>query len=138
MKRVLRAVGLRTVWVTANASLYRKQLRWQLAAVQATHVIIADRFVLDFLVDQVAAGMLDLNKVAAVAADLPRADVEIHLDTDDQELIRRLKPGDDVDRVLLQARHYRDVARRLGMPTLDCREPNAVRQATDLILARTG
>jgi thymidylate kinase len=135
VKRALRGVGLKSVWVTTNASLYRKQLRWQLAAVQATDVIIADRFVLDFLVDQVAAGMLHVNKVNAVAANLPNADVEIHLDADDQELLRRLKPGDDEDRVLRQATYYRQVASALGMPSLDSREPDAVRQAADSILA---
>jgi thymidylate kinase len=135
VKRALRGMGLKSVWVTTNASLYRKQLRWQLTAADAIHVIIADRFVLDFLVDQVAAGMLDVNKVNAVAANLPSADIEIHLNTDDQELLRRLKPGDDEGRVLRQAKHYREVARVLGVPSVDSRQPNAVRRAADSILA---
>jgi thymidylate kinase len=136
LKHALRHAGLRSVWVSTNAFLYRRQLLWQLAAAQQSQVIIADRFVLDFLVDQVAGGMLDIKKSAAVAAGLPKADIEIHLDLDDDELLRRLKPGDNGHRVVAQAVHYRQVAQRLGVPSLNSREPAAVQCAVDSILAR--
>jgi thymidylate kinase len=110
-------------------------LSWQLAAAQSAHVIIADRFVLDFIVDQIAAGMLDVNDAPALAADLPPADVAIHLDVDNEELLRRLKPGDDGDRVLTQAMRYRQVARTLGVSAVDGREPSAVCRAIESILA---
>jgi thymidylate kinase len=135
-KRALRSIGLRSLWVTANACIYRRQLLWQLAAVQA-HVIIADRFVLDFIVDQVVAGMLDVEDVASAMRRLPKPDAAVQLDVDDQELRRRLKPGDDGDRVLANADCYRTVARALSIPVVDSRQTNSVSDAIDAIFAVT-
>ncbi len=121
VKRVLRRSGLSPVWVRANTALYRRQLSWQLGAAQHLDVVIADRFVLDFVVDQLAAGLLKVDQVAAAASRLPTADLAVHLDVEDDELLRRLKPGDDGDRVIGQAARYRDAAQRLGMRRLDGR-----------------
>jgi thymidylate kinase len=117
-KKAARRIGLRAAWVAANASVYERQLSWQLGSVQHSDILIADRFVLDFLVDQVAGGMLRVSEIEAVARRLPAPDLAIHLDAGSSVLSSRLKPGDDLARVLTFADHYRIVAPRLGALTL--------------------
>ncbi len=134
-KRVLRRSGLAPVWVKANAAVYRRQLEWQLGAAHAADVVVADRFVLDFLVDQLASGMLRPEGAAALASTLPSADLAVQLDVEDDELRRRLKPGDDADRVLAQAQRYRQLAGVLGVPALDGRDPQVLRSTVDEIVA---
>jgi len=133
-KRLLRRSGLATMWIGANTALYKRQLEWQLGAAHSADVVVADRFVLDFLVDQVAAGMLAIGAVPPVAARLPQAHSAVQLDVEDAELTRRLKPGDDGARVLQQAWRYREVARLLGVPAVDGRDPSALSSAVGIIL----
>lgn len=134
LKRVLRRSGLAPVWLSVNTALYNRQLEWQLGAAHSADVVIADRFVLDFLVDQLAAGVLSPGGAPSVAARLPRADRAVQLDVDDDELTRRLKPGDDATRVLQQARRYRDLARLLEIAAVDGRDTVALSSITDAIL----
>lgn len=138
LKRALRSAGLGPIWLGANAALYRRQLQWQLGAAHGSDVVIADRFVVDFLVDQLAAGTLRPDAVAGVASRLPQADSAVLLEVEDAELRRRLKPGDDAARVLRQAHRYRDVASRLAVPTVDGRDPSSVTSAVDAILVGAG
>ncbi|MFN2537283.1 MAG: hypothetical protein ABR549_03905 [Mycobacteriales bacterium] len=135
LKRSMLRLGLAPAWVRSNAALYRRQLQWQLGAAHGLDIVVADRFVLDFLVDQLASGALRVGDAAAVAATLPGADTAVQLDVDDDELVRRLKPGDDADRVLVQAGRYRQLAAALGIPALDTRDPEAVRGTVERVLA---
>lgn len=134
LKRALRRSGLAPVWLRANESVYRRQLTWQLGAAHGADVVIADRFVVDFLVDQLGAGTLRLSDARAVADRLPRADRSVHLQVDDDELARRLKAGDDLQRVLRQAGLYREVAQELGVRSVDGRQPGAARKLADELL----
>ncbi len=134
LKRALRRSGLGPVWLNVNTALYKRQLEWQLGAAHSADVVVADRFVLDFLVDQFAAGVLSPDGASSIAARLPKADKAVQLDVDDDELTRRLKPGDDSARMLQQARRYREVARLLEIPAVDGRDERALSSLTDAIL----
>lgn len=135
LKHGLRRAGLSSAWIWLNTSVYRRQLEWQLGAAHNLDVVVADRFVLDFLVDQVSAGLLDSSRAAAVAKSLPAPDSAVHLDVDDAELLRRLKPGDDPMRLLRHAALYRELAGVLGVPQLDGRDSDSPARAATMILA---
>src|SRR4051794_35682873 len=54
-KRFLRRLGMKRLWVALATNSYRRQLRLQLASVHADSILIADRYVLDFVADLVEA-----------------------------------------------------------------------------------
>jgi thymidylate kinase len=138
LKHLARRGGLRRVWVAANIARYRHQLRLQLAGARDLDVVVADRYVVDFFADLAAASMVKVDEMGRLVGRLPSAELTLVLDADDDELIRRTKSGDEVERVVSRAALYRRIARATGALLIDTRSPDALAEVCERIQLAAG
>lgn len=138
MKTMLRRLRLQSAWVAANSRLYGQQLSVQLEALRGYDIVIADRFVLDFLADLYAANMVDDRGIRKVLQQLPRADLPLLVDAEDAILTLRLKEGDAIGDVLARAALYRRLAAELGIETADTSKDGESRRIADMVVGQIG
>jgi thymidylate kinase len=132
-KRALAQVGLGPLWAHLAIRSYRDQLGAQYSAAQGYDLVLADRHVVDFYADLVAGGVVTIAQLPRLVTRLAPAPATFVLDADDDELVARLKPGDDPARVIKRAALYRDIAMQLGCETLDARAAGAASHVIDRV-----
>mgnify|MGYP001589092650 CR=1 FL=1 len=137
-KRLARQLGLSRLWVDAAVRSYQKQLALQLGAAQGADVVLADRYVLDFIADLVAGGVLDAAKTLAVIGRLPAADLALVADVPDGVLIERLNPGDDPELVTSRARSYRELAALTTAQLVDGRDTATIENIVGTVVELVG
>ena len=134
VKRAAKTIGLGRVWIAAATKSYAAQLAFQLGSVPTeTQVLIADRFVVDFVADLVAGNLLSVAEAPEIAARLPRPDVGVILSVPGDVLLSRREIADDPSALLARDALYRELAPGLGAHLLDAREDSAVEVVTALL-----
>jgi len=123
-KRVARELGAASPWRRASVALYNRQLRLQIGSFQDCDVLIADRFVLDFLADQIGGGVMRLKHVAATHERLPKADITFVLTASDETLAERRDPNESLEGLVARRDLYLHLATALGHSVLDTTDPD--------------
>jgi thymidylate kinase len=126
LKRALALCGMQRVWIRLATRSYQRQLDAQLGAVPWNSVVVADRFTVDFLADQIGGSVIGLDDVPKVYARLPQPTVAVIANASDEVLRERIKPGDDPEIVIERAKVYRDLATALGIQMVDSTVPAQV------------
>lgn len=131
LKRALKAMGLRRAWKHLAIRSYRRQLALQLAALDDDAIVIADRYVADFVVDLMAAGVIRAPEVESILDAFPRPTTTILLEVPDEVLLARRMPSEDPTKALDRARLFSSLAPIASAVKIDGRHPSAVKQALE-------
>jgi thymidylate kinase len=120
IKRGMRRAGLRRTYTALASRLYDRQLALQLSAVSRYAVVVADRFVVDFIVDLRRSSHIELAAACRLVDELPSPTATVLVDAQDTVLRERAgAKKDDPELVVGRAALYRELAARLGIETVD-------------------
>lgn len=135
-KSAMRAAGLGRGYAVMAAHLYARQLALQLAAADRYPVVVADRFVTDFLADLIRSSMIELGQTSRLRGTLPSPATSVLVDTGDDTLRQRaVAKGDAPSLVVQRAVLYRNLADHLGLQLIDTQKAS-VDEAVDCLLDR--
>lgn len=134
VKSSMKAAWLGRGYAALAARLYARQLALQLAAVDRYPVLVADRFVADFLADLVRSSVIELDQAPRLRDRFPSPAAAVLVDTGDDTLRQRaMAKGDAPSLVVQRAMLYRNLADHLGLRTIDTQR-TGVDDAVDCLL----
>lgn len=123
VKRGMRTVGLNRTYATLATRLYERQLAVQLAAVSRYPIVVADRFVIDFVADLIQSSLIRFADAPQFRDRLYAAATSTLVDAGDDVLRERAAAkGDDPALVVERAALYRELAPRLGLAVVDTQQ----------------
>ena len=126
LKQLLSSVGLSVIWKEIAVRNYRYQLSLQIGSVSPSSLIIADRFVLDFCADLIAARIISMSDLPSICADLPEARLPFVLTAPDEVLLNRKMHTEDGELLIARSRLYLKMADFMRIPVIDTTDSDSL------------
>ena len=123
-KRLARTIRLGRLWLELTSKLYERQLRWQLSALSAHDIVLADRFVLDYVADSVGSGLLDEQQVTRISRRLPAPDAQFVLTASDETLEERRHERESYEGLVSRRDLYLRIAEAERAQVVDTLRPD--------------